>query len=412
MKILKFFKNLFAKGHSRFAKGPSYRTQPIFSNEAEFEQVGASNEAVTADDEGWIRLVTFGDHKHPNGLQRLTRRAADKMVSNFRSFVNQMIQKFKGDPGLPIYIGHPDDAQFANQPGHQDTRAHAWIIDMQSRDDGLYIKPKWSNTGKEILDNAHFKYLSPRWMMNKLGQRLFEPIRLISVGLTNNPNILGDAVANEQQKESTMKELLKKLLEKLGFSNEQATAVADGGDGAPTEEDILGKVVNLAANAAEADKLKKDKEDLEGKLTTANEAKAKAKRDLAASEESRKDAETLFTNERKGRIGAMLDLSIKEGRITQANRKEWEDKLEKADGEEFTTAANELSKLNPTINTRSKTGNLGERKPSMAASNEFTEKCEDYMRDHDCDWETAWSNCKTKHKELYDQMQTPEPVSA
>ena len=369
--------------------------------------MGASNEAVTAESEGWIRLVSFGDHKHPKGIQQVTRRATETMVSNFGSFVNQTMQKFRGDPGLPIYIGHPDDEQFAGKPGHEDTRAHAWITEMQTRDDGLYIKPKWSNTGKEIIENAHFKYISPRWVMRKIARGIFEPVRLISVGLTNNPNILGDAVANENQKENTMNELLKKLLEKLGFSNEQTAAYIDSGKGAPTEEDILGKADSLVANTAEVDKLKKEKEDLEGKLTTANETKAHAQRDLNESETSRKEAEKLFANERKERIGAMLDFSIKEGRITAANRQAWEDKLEKAEGEAFTTAANELSKLDPTVKTNSKTADLGSRKPSTAASNEFSEKVGDYMREHSCDYETAWGNCKSKHKDLFDQMQTP-----
>ncbi len=309
-----------------------------------------------------------------------------------------MILKVKGVPGLPIYVGHPDDAQYANQPGHTDTRAHAWITDVEKRDDGLYIKPKWSNTGKEIIENAHFKYLSPRWIMRKLANGIYEPIRLTSVGLTNNPNILGDAVANEKQNEKTMNEILKKLLEKLGFSNEQTAVFAESGDGAPSEEDILSKADGIVAMAANAKTLQTEKDNLTGKLTIANEATEKAKLDKKAAESSNNDALVLFANERKARIGAVLDLSIKDGRITAANRKEWEDKFEKAEGEEFTTAANELSKLEPKIKTTSITRKLGERKQFTPASNEFEEKVEDYMKEHDCDHETAWGNCKSKYK--------------
>ena len=33
--------------------------------------------------------------------------------------------------------------------------------------------------------------MSPRWEMQSLGNGMYRPVRLVSVGLTNNPNIKG-----------------------------------------------------------------------------------------------------------------------------------------------------------------------------------------------------------------------------
>lgn len=141
----------------------------------------------------WIKLVEYGDYTHPEGTQHVTYKAAVEMQRKFRSLCSRLARKFGG---IPIYIGHPDDQQFAHQPGHTDTRSYAWVQDLEARSDGLWILPKWSAIGKDILRNAFFKFLSPRWEMKREGSYLI-PIRLVSVGLTNNPNIPGEAIANQ-----------------------------------------------------------------------------------------------------------------------------------------------------------------------------------------------------------------------
>lgn len=141
----------------------------------------------------WLRLAEYGDWPHPRGLQRFTPAAANTMVRYFKSLRGRLNRKFGG---LPVYIGHPDDAQFSGQSGHTDTRAYAWVTDLEARSDGLYGAFKWSASGEALLHNAFYKFLSPRWAMQPLGKDTFEPIRLLSVGLTNQPNIPGEAIAN------------------------------------------------------------------------------------------------------------------------------------------------------------------------------------------------------------------------
>lgn len=142
----------------------------------------------------WLKLVEYGDHPHPEGIQRVTKEAAVEMQRKFRSLRARLARKFGG---VPIYIGHPDDENFSRLPGHSDTRSYAWVQDVEAREDGIWILPKWSEDGQKLIENSYFKFLSPRWEMKWEGDVL-KPVRLISVGLTNHPNILGDAIANQE----------------------------------------------------------------------------------------------------------------------------------------------------------------------------------------------------------------------
>lgn len=156
----------------------------LFSNTAE----------TTTPKNDWIKLVDYGEHPHRLGMQVITEESASEMVKNFHSLWGKFSRRFRG---VPIYIGHPDDPHFQGKPGHSDTRAYAWVKDIAARHDGIWILPKWSEAGRDLLKNAYFKFLSPRWEMTPLGAQRFTPRALVSIGLTNNPNIPVEAIANQ-----------------------------------------------------------------------------------------------------------------------------------------------------------------------------------------------------------------------
>ncbi|MGE9296382.1 MAG: phage protease [Puniceicoccales bacterium] len=162
---------------------------------------GLSREIPTQDlrPSAWLRIAEYGNWPHAQGLQRFTRESAQELVRYFKSLRGRLARKFGG---LPVFIGHPDDDNFAGQSGHTDTRAYAWIIALEAREDGLYALPRWSAAGRDLLRNAFYKYLSPRWAMKPLTDGAYTPVRLVSVGLTNHPNIPGDVIANETKAEA------------------------------------------------------------------------------------------------------------------------------------------------------------------------------------------------------------------
>jgi hypothetical protein len=143
-------------------------------------------------------LVRYGEYPHVKGLQCFNKNAAEKLLSHFQSLRGRLRRCFGG---VPVYIGHPDDPDFLNQPGHDDTRAHGWVQDLLVSDLGISVVIKWADTGLDMLKNAHFKFLSPRWAVEEVEPGILEPVKLISIGLTNNPNIPGETIANSRPPE-------------------------------------------------------------------------------------------------------------------------------------------------------------------------------------------------------------------
>lgn len=131
----------------------------------------------------WIKLVEFGQYQHPKGLQIVDRSAAEAIIEYFSSLRGKFMRKFLG---LPIYVGHPDDPEY--DESHNKT-VYGRIENMKIEDNALWILSHWTEVGRKIFYNGFLKYLSPRWMMKKLNDEVFLPIRLLSVGLTNHPNL-------------------------------------------------------------------------------------------------------------------------------------------------------------------------------------------------------------------------------
>jgi hypothetical protein len=140
-------------------------------------------------------LVNYGEYAHRLGIQVVNREAAEAMAEKFSRLWSRLARKFRG---VPVYIGHPDDADFRGQAGHGDTRAYGWVQQLDARSDGLWIRVRWSSAGIDLLENAHYKFLSPRWEMEKLADNKLKPRSLLSVGLTNCPNLSVESIANEE----------------------------------------------------------------------------------------------------------------------------------------------------------------------------------------------------------------------
>jgi hypothetical protein len=143
---------------------------------------------------GWIKLVDYGEYPHRLGMQVVDRSACEHMAKHFSSLCQRLARRFRG---VPIFIGHPDDPNYRGQAGHGDTRAYGWVKFLEAREDGLWVYPRWSQPGRDLLENAHFKFFSPRWELVPLGGDRFSPKQLISIGFTNHPNIEVEAIANQ-----------------------------------------------------------------------------------------------------------------------------------------------------------------------------------------------------------------------
>lgn len=167
-------------------------TQPSHAEEA--LTIAAINEAVYSDQD-WTRIAPYGAHPNAIGLQLFDRDGARSMVSALRSEKERAGRDFEG---LPVFVGHPDDAGWARDNRHAmaDTGAKVFgrITDLQDRHDGLYGRIAWNSDGRPLVsgDAAPYAFQSPRWGMVRVtrgGHQAFRPVLLHSIGLTNLPNI-------------------------------------------------------------------------------------------------------------------------------------------------------------------------------------------------------------------------------
>ena len=355
------------------------------ANESDGPVVGAANTVAVAPTmvgEGighadhWFQVSPFGRFPHRVGMQVFDRQAANAIVGLFNSARDRLARLWRG---LPVFIGHPD----LDPKMYPDHRKYGSIQRLEVRPDGLYAQAKWSRAGREIVNDEHFDFPSPLWNMEPVPHEAgaFRPVELISVGLTNRPNIANKPVgANSDDAElPSMKR--EELIQQLGLTAEDAV----------TDEQIAAAIARLRAAADENARLAAG-------LRTANEAR---------DEQTRRAA-----NERQARIEDRLTVAANAGRITEAEKAGWRTRLEA----DFDGACTALGRLSATLNTRRtcQTGALGERSGGTAAMSRAAriqaanEAVEARLRAAgDSDYPKAFAWVRSQRPELFKDMQEP-----
>jgi hypothetical protein len=123
-------------------------------------------------------------------------KAVQAMANEFQKPAGKLGRMFVG---RPIWMGHHD----LDPKEYPDSKAYGWITDMEARADGLYAKAKWTPQGKELLESGQYKFHSPYWEVDLIGRErgrnVYRPNKLLSAGLTNEPNIPVPPLANEKE---------------------------------------------------------------------------------------------------------------------------------------------------------------------------------------------------------------------
>ncbi len=308
-------------------------------------QVGAANDVAAVAPAGggegighadhWFQVSPFGRFPHRVGMQVFDQQAAEGIVRFFNSARERMARWWRG---LPVFIGHPD----LDPKTYPDHRKYGSIQRLEVRADGLYAQARWSRAGREIVNDEHFDFPSPLWNMEPVPHEAgaFRPVELISVGLTNRPNISNKPVgANAEDAEAEVLSPMKReeIIQQLGLRP------AEGAD-AVTDEQITAAITRLRATEDENTRLA-------AQLRDAHEARDEQARHAA--------------NERQARIEDRLTVAANAGRITEAERDGWRARL----AADFDGTCIKLGQLAPTLNTRRtcQTGALGERSGGTAA---------------------------------------------
>ena len=148
---------------------------------------------------------------------------------------------------LPIDYDHAFDylPQGSSKP------AAGWITELQSRSDGIWGRVRWTRKAAAAIGEREYRYLSPLFRIDRTG----EVLRIDRAGLTNTPNLVLQAVANQQQGGKGM-EFLQRLISIFGLDEEadEAAVVAAAETLHQRAEDGERKF----ATVAQAVELKKD----------------------------------------------------------------------------------------------------------------------------------------------------------
>lgn len=149
----------------------------------------------------------------------------------------------KNDGRLPVDENHATDLA---APRGDPAPARGWIVEMQSRGDGIWGRVEWTKAGRDLVESRAYRGISPALAISKTGKRL---LCILRASLVNRPNLRGLA-ALHQETDMTFQQ---KLAEMLGL-------------GADASED------DIAAALAKA--LEKSKGDAGGEEAALNAALA------------------------------------------------------------------------------------------------------------------------------------------
>ncbi len=143
------------------------------------------NDFVLAAD-GWVHVTPCGDFPHAGAgvVQVIDRAACDAIAADFN------IRKADANfPGVLVDFDH-----FSLDTG-QSSEAAGWITELEARDTGLWARVRWSDAGLAAVQGGRFRLMSPVFpppaQCEDLGGGKIRPRVLVSVALTNEPNIKG-----------------------------------------------------------------------------------------------------------------------------------------------------------------------------------------------------------------------------
>ena len=168
------------------------------------------NTFVLAGD-GWVQVTPCGEFPHAGAgvTQVIDREACDRIAAEFNS--RKADSNF---PGVLVDFDH-----FSLDTG-QSSEAAGWITELESRDTGLWARVRWSDAGLAAVQGGRFRLMSPVFpppsQCEDLGGGRIRPRALVSVALTNEPNIKGGRPLANRQPVENRTDAKRKLMWVLG----------------------------------------------------------------------------------------------------------------------------------------------------------------------------------------------------
>jgi hypothetical protein len=138
------------------------------------------------DEKGWAHITPLGEFEHAGAgvVQVIDAEAAKAMVEDFK-------EKASADnfPGLLVDFDH------FSMDTDKPSEAAGWICDLRHDNKGVWAQVRWTDKGKESVEGGVYRLVSPVFpkpsLCESLGDNRIRPREIVSVALTNEPNIKG-----------------------------------------------------------------------------------------------------------------------------------------------------------------------------------------------------------------------------
>jgi hypothetical protein len=403
--------------------------------------VGLSNE-FTPDSAGWVRLAPWGDHpktrvvqdgagpRLERWVQRLEREDGERLAHQVNGLWGKVRRAFAS---VPVYARHPDLGAMSPETGaeRQEEVPVGGVSRMEAREDGLYAQIGLFPAGRTAVENEGLKWLSPFWWVAPMvpptgatpGTLWGRPVGIISVGLTDNPNLEGgQALANQRPPQGvtpqpgtgagsaptriseatpTMKPLLIGLL--------VANGVAIAND---ASDDAVLKNINelLARQRTDLTALGNEKGTLSGRVTQLEADLNAEKTAHSQAKTALETARTSLANATELAAVAHVDLAIREGRVAVADRESRIARLKAAADLKADTQALANEQVRYPVGSQGSSASGDRRADANPASADEAQRQllalanEEIKAGRAADFHQAWLNTKSSHPKLHESL--------
>ena len=136
--------------------------------------------------DGWAHIMPAGEFPHAEAgvVQVIDRAALDAIVANFKAKTGT-----ENFPGLLVDFDH------FSMDTDKPSEAAGWVTELRADAEGLWAKVRWTGKGEAALTGGEYRLVSPVFpkpsQCEDLGGGRIRPRELLSIALTNEPNIKG-----------------------------------------------------------------------------------------------------------------------------------------------------------------------------------------------------------------------------
>ncbi|MBM9400373.1 hypothetical protein JUN65_02035 [Gluconacetobacter azotocaptans] len=186
-------------------------------------------------------------------------------------------------------------------------RASGWIVELQTRSDGIWGRVEWTRHGRELMTDKAYRDISPVFHSDPSG--VID--RIFSAALTNGPNLTLNHLHTRQEPRMDLAELRRRLGLPESATQEDVDRALDAARGGVSLHSRLAQVAGLDGNAS-ADA-----------IAAAVRARIEGGTSATRIEELQRELDTVRANASRAEATALLDRAAAEGKIiTQEMRDE------------------------------------------------------------------------------------------